>query len=411
MLKRIPKSDISIRPFKAYKEWSFSGSAALAEPRITLLEAELGQYDSSATNTITTGNLSGSSFNKHSVYGQLRAQFYNGNEHNPFLRTGNKSNVYSVNPLTTERFLSGSAKVISIPKIYVGEGIKKGSVVLIDDENLPTEFSYTDDSYGNLQDYRDRIYISKIDVQNDVFNFTDLSEYVYSASLEPFSLGAFDIQLGTLDLIYNGKSQPTIQLISLDINSGIAIAEDIPFLPKESQGIKIGNVFYNQGLIVLTRESATKLQNQWKLDYKSTQTIYEHEYLLVVNEDEFNVSQNPTAVVEVGKETQRYITSDGKTMNVVTNTGTKYIKKKSILEDGSILDYRIPSSFKANISGGFEHYELSGSVDSTGSFLAPFITTIGLYDDNCDLVAVAKLPQPIKSEPEIPVNFIIRFDT
>ncbi len=33
------------------------------------------------------------------------------------------------------------------------------------------------------------------------------------------------------------------------------------------------------------------------------------------------------------------------------------------------------------------------------------------YDDNCDLVAVAKLPQPIKSEPDIPVNFIIRFDT
>jgi hypothetical protein len=24
MLKRIPKSDISVRPFKAYKEWSFN---------------------------------------------------------------------------------------------------------------------------------------------------------------------------------------------------------------------------------------------------------------------------------------------------------------------------------------------------------------------------------------------------
>ena len=39
------------------------------------------------------------------------------------------------------------------------------------------------------------------------------------------------------------------------------------------------------------------------------------------------------------------------------------------------------------------------------------ITTIGLYDDNCDLVAVAKLPQPIKSYPDLPVNFIVRFDT
>jgi hypothetical protein len=41
----------------------------------------------------------------------------------------------------------------------------------------------------------------------------------------------------------------------------------------------------------------------------------------------------------------------------------------------------------------------------------PFITTIGLYDDNCDLVAVAKLPRPIKSENDYTVNFIVRFDT
>ena len=32
-------------------------------------------------------------------------------------------------------------------------------------------------------------------------------------------------------------------------------------------------------------------------------------------------------------------------------------------------------------------------------------------DDDMDLVAVAKLPQPIKSYPDLPVNFIVRFDT
>ena len=53
----------------------------------------------------------------------------------------------------------------------------------------------------------------------------------------------------------------------------------------------------------------------------------------------------------------------------------------------------------------------SSSLDSTGSYLAPYITTIGLYDDNLNMVAVAKLPQPIKSLPDYPVNFIIRFDS
>ena len=260
-----------------------------------------------------------------------------------------------------------------------------------------------------MQDYRDKIYASRIDVENEIFNFTDLSEYAYSASLETY-VGAFDIQNGTLDIIYNGRPQPTIQLISLDIESGIAIAENISFLPQESQGIKIGNVFYNQGLIVITRDVAEKLQNQWQLDYKSTKTIYENEYLLIVNEDEFNVSQNPTAIVEVGKETEFITGSDGKIYKTTTNPGVKYIKKLTALENGNILDYRFSGSV-GNKKAGFEHYDLSGSIDSTGSFLAPMITTIGLYDDNCDLVAVAKLPQPIKSEPDIPVNFIVRFDT
>ena len=88
----------------------------------------------------------------------------------------------------------------------------------------------------------------------------------------------------------------------------------------------------------------------------------------------------------------------------------KYIRKKTELPTGEIIDYRYSGSV-GNTKAGFEHWDLSGSVDTTGSFLSPFITTIGLYDDNCDLVAVAKLPQPIKSEPDIPVNFIIRFDT
>lgn len=400
MLKRIPKSDISIRPFKAYKEWSFiSGSSEIA-----VLEAVEGNYTSTITNIITTGSLSGSSFNKHSVFGQLRAQFYNGTEDNPFTRTGHKTKAFSNSPLSKERFLSGSAKVISIPQIYVGEGIKKGSVILNDNN-----FNYTDDSFGNLQDGRDQIIISSIDVQNKTISFIDIEGTVYSASLADGS-GDFDVSSESLHIVFNGQEEE-IEIISFDYNSGELIAKNIPFLPEAASGIKIGNVFYNQGLVVVTRNSDNKLSSTWELSYKSTQTIYEHEYLLIVNESEFNVSQNPSAIVEVGKESSFITGSDNKIYKVVANPGVKYIKKKSILENGNILDYRIGSNVNTTISGGFEHYDLSGSIDSTGSFLSAFITTIGLYDDNCDLVAVAKLPQPIKSEPDIPVNFIIRFDT
>jgi hypothetical protein len=399
MLKRIPKSDISIRPFKAYKEWSFNESSTGS---ISLLEADISSGD------INLFNDNSGSVPKSSLYGQLRAQFYNDLGDNPFLRTGNKTKSYSNAFFVKERFLSGSAKVISIPNVYVGEGIKKGSVVLTDNIDELDEISYFDDSFGNLQDSRDKLLLSRLGVNEEVIQFEDLAEYGYTGSILDL-LGDFDVESKTLNITYDGESYDLI-VDSIDINNGAIIAKNIPFLPEESQGIKIGNIFYNQGLVVLTRDSELKLQNQWKLDYKSTQTIYEHEYLLIANEDEFNVSQNPSAIIEVGKETQRYITSDGKTMSVITNPGVSYIKKKSVLENGNILDYGYTGSI-GHSKAGFEHYELSGSVDSTGSFLAPFITTIGLYDDNCDLVAVAKLPQPIKSEPDIPVNFIIRFDT
>jgi hypothetical protein len=400
MLKRIPKSDISIRPFKAYKEWSFNN---FDSGSITMLEASEASTD---LNLITTGSLTGSTYPQNSIYGQLRAQFYNGQEDNPILRTGEKTNYYSNKPKVQERFLSGSAKVISIPNIYVGEGIKKGSLTLIDNGT-----TYFDDTYGNLVgNVSDRIYFGKIDVENQTINFIDIADNAYSGTIDSYFL---DIENNEFTMSYSGTEYGMV-IVSFDIESGLMLVDDILFLEPEAQVIRFGNIFYNQGLIVMTREFDSLLNSDWDLSFKSTKTIYEHEYLLIAEQDEFNVSQNPSAIINVGRQSQRYITSDGKTMSVITNPGVNYIKKKTILENGNILDYRFTGSYSGSNQAtyaGFEHYFESGSSDTTGSFLTPFITTIGLYDDDCNLVAIAKLPQPIKSEHDLTVNFIVRFDT
>ena len=398
MLKRIPKSDISIRPFKAYKQWDFNQASS----EIALLEAQDGNYTS---NDVTTGG--GLSINKHSLFGQLRAQFYNGQEDNPFVRYGDKSSNYNIQPSTRDRFLSGSAKVISIPQIYVGEGIKKGSVVLTD--NAGTTTSFIDDKFGNLIGAGgDSITFGKIDLEANTINFTDIASNVYSGSLQA-AYGDFDINGSTFNIIYNSISYD-LTIVSFNMNTGVMIVENIPFLEGAAGSDKIGNVFYTQGLIVITRDVASLLNSNWEISFKSTKTIYEHEYLLIANEDEFNVSQNPTAVVEIGRQSEFITGSDGKIYKATTTPGVKYIKKLTKLETGDILDHRFSGSI-GTTKAGFEHYDISGSVDSTGSFLAPMITTIGLYDDDCQLVAVAKLPQPIKSMPDLTVNFIVRFDT
>ena len=144
-----------------------------------------------------------------------------------------------------------------------------------------------------------------------------------------------------------------------------------------------GNIFYDRGFVILTKDVVSgSILNQFTLNYRSTVTIYENEIFLSVLENEFNVSQNPSAVDwSIDKST------------------------------GKIKLHTIQSSINPTKFGGFDDYEYSSSIDPTGSYLAPYITTIGLYDNEMNMVAVAKLPQPIKSLPDYPLNFIVRFDT
>ena len=385
MLKRIPKSDISIRPFKAYKEWSFSSGST----QIDLLEA-----DSTST------DLSGL-YPKNSIHGNIKSIFYNGQDDNPINRVGLKTNTYTIFTNAKERNLESYAKVISIPNIYIGEGIKRNSVIINDSGSF-----YTDDGFGNLRGGDLLLSLDTIDFNGSFITYFNLENIILTLTI-------VSMDITNMEVVFNYNSINYTQIIiELDLQNNILEVDEMPFLD-DVTGI-MGNVFYNQGIIVFTKYPTTKLLNNWEVSYKSTQTIYEHEYLLISNEDEFNVSTNPTAVVEIGRETEFITGSDNKIYKVTTNPGVKYIRKKSTLENGSILDYRFTGSYSGSNSAsyaGFEHHDLSSSVDTTGSFLIPMITTIGLYDDDCQLLGVAKLPQPIKSESDMPVNFIIRFDT
>ena len=401
MLKKIPKSDISVRPFKVHKQWEFTNTSN----DIDVLDAEdLSVF----SNVETTGN--NLTFKKVSLYHQLKAQFYKDSEDNPFTRFGYKTNQYIENPTEWDRYLSDSAKVISIPQKYIGEAIKKNSIIINE-----SGIEYVDDGNGNL--YRNSgvgIYLTELDLQSGNLYFLDSVSNVYSSSTDGYTI---DLETNMFTFDYDG-TQYEIDISRIDLQSGTTIALSIPFITALGTGSKHGNAFYEQGLIVFTKDAETFLLSDWSLTYKSTETIYEHEYLVVVSKDEFNVSTNPTSFVEVGKVESNWTVSDGMnpnfkpyTIKIQSNPGVRYIKKLGKNEVGQTIDYRYQSTVNSSIFGGFEQIEASSSVDITGSFLTPFITTIGLYDDDCQLVAVAKLPQPIKSLPNIDMNFIIRFDT
>ena len=144
----------------------------------------------------------------------------------------------------------------------------------------------------------------------------------------------------------------------------------------------VGNVFYEHGNFVFIAPTSsfngstetyvsgqygnicrgTTNANGWDLTFKNTVTNYEVVIDAVAGEGEFNFTMNDSL-------------------------RTKYSGSEGTEEwEGQLIDM------------------------ATGSTFEPYISTIGLYDDNRRLLAVGKLPRPIRKDPKLSISFKIRFD-
>ena len=381
MLKQIPKSDITLRPFKVYKNFTATGSIVSGSMQITPgYDAKLAYNHPESYDTLTTEEAL-----ENGMWHQLHTMYYR-DPHNLYTSYGTIKPTYTDIERVKQRVLNDKAYVYTIPQIKFGEGIKPNSVILT--SQLLNE-TIVDDGDGNLSSNYNSYLFKRIDVENSLFIFEDPNGTELVAELMPYEDGpSIEIETG----VFKIKFDYVFYLIRIDMQTSFISwlgRFDINGNLKVST-IVMGNVFYSHGIIVITRDTDTVRNNMidynWQLNYQSTNTIYENEILLVVDEDEFNTSTNPSAVNFVNLQNVEYTTSF---------EGTKRTSKYDA----------------ATIKPEFLAYEYSSSVDQTGSFIAPYVTTIGLYDENMDMVAVAKLATPIKSTPDLPVNFLVRIDT
>jgi hypothetical protein len=144
---------------------------------------------------------------------------------------------------------------------------------------------------------------------------------------------------------------------------------------------KVGDIIYEHGIITLTSDGIPGTQGYGFVYYGSTDyggadaafildlinsqnitcsfdstiTIYESQYKCTIRENEFNFSQNPTLI------------------SGSTNSGKVY-------------DY------------------------ATGSYFNPYVTTVGLYNNNKELLAVAKLAQPLPLSAVTDMNILVNLD-
>ena len=203
-----------------------------------------------------------------------------------------------------------------------------------------------------------------------------------------------DIAVFSIPQIYYGEGIKPGTVVLQDEQLGRTYTDDGYSNLKYGNQIK-GNIFYDRGLVVVAKDIVSgSVLSQFTLNFRSTKTIYENEIFISVLENEFNFSQNPSAVNETDGVVNTYI-----------------VQRPGSIRPDDLVSKSFYNAGTKIINDEFNYYEDYVSLDPTGSFLAPYITTIGLYDNELNMVAVAKLPQPIKSTPDYPINFIIRFDS
>lgn len=139
-----------------------------------------------------------------------------------------------------------------------------------------------------------------------------------------------------------------------------------------SGSIIYGNIFYYHGIAVITTGSLVDIQNlvtspNITCSFSSSLTIYETQYKCTIRSGEFNATLNPSAEVS-----------------------------------SSVLTYESSSFYQPN--GGYIANNL------TGSDFAPYVTTVGLYDTDQNLVAVGKLAKPLPTSTTSDITILVNID-
>lgn len=141
----------------------------------------------------------------------------------------------------------------------------------------------------------------------------------------------------------------------------------------------IGNIFYAHGAIIITNKNyiGQFFDNDLQIiSFQNEHIVYENEVRCIVKESDFNLSYNPTLLKY---RAQTIVPISGSASNGYTTTGS--------FDNSTVKDF------------------------ATGSSFQPYVTTIGLYNDDNDLLMVAKLAKPIAISSDTDMTFIVKYDT
>ena len=236
---------------------------------------------------------------------------------------------------------------------------------------------------------------------------------------------------------------------------------------------KVGDIFYSQGIAVFTGPDSGSLQKFPKnmgvspgnynnnvysssIQFSSSIQIRENQYKCVVRDNEYSYTTNPSALRPLGELNRTpnqlsgsiavstyndggsvgvyelplesstspgsggtanvTIASDGTISNIdVVNVGKGYSPNEQytifLASTGGVGDIVLDLTLADVTNLGTENTNETYYDFATGSYFSPYVTTIGLYNESYQLVAVGKLSQPIPISLYVDTTFVVNFDT
>ncbi len=423
MLKNIAKSNVQQRSFPVYKKF-YASEADYPVMKIydktSALHSGSGAFDASSFERTVSGSII-DSYHKHPMYKSIRQKYFI--ENDLVKMFGPISNLYD---FSNERRLEETIYVIDIDQIRYGEGIKPSSISLTSPQ-VASGSEVTDDGKGVLRAKTTEYQWTRMDMnqfQNDFSRGVDIvfvdndTQPITVRAQQPYGI---DFNNPLVKLTWEGDTDDrTIQRMDAFTDTfqtgsqgQITIAEGLNFLGSGLENVQVGNVFYADGLIVFTTLAEQEEDvTDYDLEFRSTKTIHELEVLCQAGDCEFNYSQNPSAITTTLSGSYNFTESEIREgSRLFRNARTRSIREVTTIDRLNEFHGSVTSSVTNEFAtGSWDDYYNYTLTDPTGSYLTTFVSTIGLYDDNNNMVAVAKLPKPIKKYPDMAVNFIVRMD-
>ena len=365
---KLNKQDAYISTYNAYKAWNLQTGS--------FVEYGVELYTAVSASNSTTGIAN--TVEQGALYNSIKQLYYSGTTTSGNLTTSSFDDYQQTTLFTSmSRALPDTALVLTIPQDIFGDAIKPGTFVLGTNEpiyayvsggyiatgyfraGLPNGYNLYDDSEGKVRVSGSNQEVGDIIYTHGIVTITDSTAIAnINRLLEPRWM------IGQYESYVSSSYVPTGYFIRTNTGDVVEVAgcyleSELEYLDDE--------YFVDCPRSCVGQPMLPAPPIGFNIRWNSTLPVYTRTYRCRVRNEQLNHTYNNSA------------------------------------SSGSLIS----GSMWLN-SPAFESNDLLDNV--TGSYFQPYVTTVGLYNDAQELIAIGKLGQPTPKSKHTDMTFVINLD-